>query len=84
VATRKAVDRTFSRIHWHINSCRWARSVIDQVLSGLLITDYLSLSSFPSREIRRIAGGKRFLECFIHHFFQVPILIRVIGGTVDN
>jgi hypothetical protein len=48
------------------------------------LTDYLSLSPVPSREIRGIAGGKRFLERFVQHFFQVPIFICVMSGTVDN
>jgi hypothetical protein len=35
----------------------------------------LLLAPFPPRETRRIAGRKRFLECFIHFLFQVPIFV---------
>jgi hypothetical protein len=36
---------------------------------------YQSLFPCAARKIRRIARGKRFLEGFVHFFFQVPISI---------
>ena len=45
--------------------------------TGYYPTAYCLLLPFPSaaREIRRITGGKRFLEGFVYFFFQVPILV---------
>lgn len=33
----------------------------------------LTFVPFPSRKAGRIAGGKRFIECFVYFFFQVAI-----------
>ena len=43
---------------------------------ALPITNHFSLPlPLAAGEIGRIAGGKRFLERFVHFFFQMPIFI---------
>jgi hypothetical protein len=41
-----------------------------------------SVLPLPAREIRGIAGGKRFLERFVHFFFQV--LLFIVGLFVRS
>jgi hypothetical protein len=49
---------------------------IGAIIQGNVGIGHLSfLFPLPAREIRRIAGGKRFLEGLVHFFFQVPISI---------
>jgi hypothetical protein len=39
------------------------------------LTNHFSLFPFAAREVRWIAGGKRFLEGLVHFLFQMPISI---------